>query len=312
MDNFRIDTIRELRNFFIRNGYRVSHSEYYSNLSFDIIGKNEKEVIIIKVLYNVDTLRPESSDDLKKLARSFDAIAVVVGGRSGTGYLEDEIVYFRHGIPIMTLNTIEKYIEGDRPSTFSAPGGYYVQINGERMHEARIKLGMSIGYISNKIGVSRRSISLYESGTASTMEVYRKLKYLLQTDISNEIDLKNAIECESNFPEPEDPLFSEVDRLLVNLGLIPEFFTKLPFDATATGDSWNGLLGIFQNMMVQTERIKMIRESSEVLDVQPLIISKESSSKERIGGCPVITVNTISDLKDQDELMKKITRLKGD
>ncbi|EQD37265.1 transcriptional regulator, XRE family, partial [mine drainage metagenome] len=163
MEDYRREIVEFVYRFLVNSEFSVSACNLDGLSSFDLIAKRDTESYIIKVLYNVDPFRIENAMEISRIGKMLGSIALLMGERAGNGFLEEGVVYFRHSIPIMSSNTFCNYIKGEKTFVYAGPGGYYVALDGKKMQEARAKAKLSIGNVSNGIGTSRRSISLYES-----------------------------------------------------------------------------------------------------------------------------------------------------
>lgn len=297
MEDYKADILRQLRSFLRTEDFIVSEENASSLFAFDIIAKNEDEIYLIKITYNIDSLKSDIVIEMKRFACSFNISALVIGIRNGNGVLEDGVVYFRHGMPIMTLSTFMEYIRGNRPYIYSGPGGFYVPIDGKKMQEARIRSGSSIGYVSGRIGLSRRSISLYESGNSTTLDVFEKLVEILKADISKTLDLVQiAREWEDIQEEAvDDDFFVKLARSLLNeLGIMTETFKKFPFNALGKNEDKDLLvMGLFEELSKNASRVPTIRQISDFVEKDPLIIVEEKTDRDYLGGCKVISIDEI-------------------
>ena len=299
MEEYKADILRYIKSFLRAQDFLVSE-EYTSGMfAFDIIAKNDGETYLIKVSYNIDSLKSDLVIEMQRFASSFNISALVIGVRSGTGFLEDGIIYFRHRMPIMTPGTFSEYIRGNRPYIYSGPGGYYVPIDGRKMQEARVSSGSSIGYVSGRIGLSRRSISLYESGSSTTLDVFEKLVEILKADISRTIDLMEITREWGNISENgvEEDLFMNLARkMLTELGIMTETFSKFPFNALGKSEDRDMfVMGLFEELSKNASRVPTIKQISDFVEKEPIIIVEEKTERDSLGGCQVISLKEIKE-----------------
>ncbi|MHB1440999.1 MAG: hypothetical protein ACYCSO_09395 [Cuniculiplasma sp.] len=314
MEDYKTWAIKQLMEILKANDYLPIEVEMDGAISFDILARGNEESLILKIIYNVDTLRIDTASELQKISLNLDLVAVIIGFRSGTGDLEDNIMYFRHKVPIMTIATFKEYVKGNKPTMYSGPGGYYVHINGKKMQELRSRKGCSIGYISGKINISRRSVSLYETGNSTTLEVYNKLRNILGEDISQSIDLKDfQKESGNDFNDLWEPseILKGIRNIMERFGMMTEFFKKLPFDALSEEHSDPiYIMGISDNNQFESKKITSIRNICNVLEKDPVLISTGSTSREVIGGCSVISLHELSQMESLDSFQKRINKIK--
>lgn len=315
MEENRRIFIRRLCDVLGRKGFMTSDPDLGGLISFELIARRDDEKYIIKILHNVDTFRDSNAMEMVRLSKVTGAAAVVIGERAGNGLLEDGVVYYRHHIPIMSPVTFVDYVDGKYPNVFSGPGGFYIPINGPLMHSIRARLGYSIGFVSNKVGTSRRSISLYEGGSASTIDVYTKLEILLGQDISSSIDILKVmsdIDLPEEEPEELNLFLKEVIENIVKTGY--DFYTmrKAPFDAIANREMDNMfLIGLFESLNEKIGRALAIRNVSEIFQNEPLIITRAESTKDNVAKCPVVSLSELKKASSPDELEIIIERKKN-
>ena len=303
----RKELLKKIYTFLRSNDFNVSEPDLYGLVTFDIVCRRENEKYILKILYNIDTFNRFSVSSLLKMEKITGSIAIVIGEKTGNGKLENGVLYFRHGIPIFSLITFKDYINGQKPCIYSAPGGFYVKINGEKMREIRNMRNYSIGDISQKLGVSRRSVSLYESGNSATIDVYIKLEKLLNDNLSREVDIglmKNNINIEGE--STNDVFIKFVFNIMDNLGYISEYISRNPFDGLSYDMKSFLMIGTFNNINDNINRIVSIKKISDVLEDVPVIFNREISNKESIYGCPVLTMKDIMNISDRDKFRKLI------
>ena len=314
MEDRRSAIVKHIFDLLTREGFRVSDPLLGGATGFDFIAKRERLRLIIKVLQNIDTLRGPSAMELIRISKLTYAAPIVVGEKTGGGPLEHGVVYFRHRVPILSPDTFHDYIEGEMPFISSGPGGFYASIDGRRLHQRREELGFSIGYLSNKIGTSRRSISLYESGSAVTIDVYLKLEEVLGEDLGKSIDLTD-ISKNLEMPPEESPLENdflvEVLNLMMMHGMDFHPVRKFPFDAIMkeTIEEFF-LIGLMESLDHNLLRINAMKNISQIFGNDSFVISRLRTSKELLGGCPVINMSELREIHEKEKLQTLIEKRK--
>ncbi|EQB67579.1 MAG: transcriptional regulator [Thermoplasmataceae archaeon] len=311
MDDYRKGMIEYTGRFLRESGFSLSACDLDGLSSFDLIARRENESYVIKVLYNVDPFRIENAIEISRIGKMLGSAVLLIGERAGNGFLEDGIVYFRHSIPIMSTETFHNYVNGEKPLVYAGPGGYYVSLDGKKMQEARSRSRLSIGNVSMSIGTSRRSISLYESGNSATLEVFQKLTRILKEDISRRIDISEYTNTKEDEPEkPEDEFLFDIYTNMIKIGLDMNLIRKAPFNALARDNIKESLflMGLFEDLAMNRERILAIKNISDLMEKFPLLVSRQDTTKETVGGCSVITAKKLSEISDHDEFLRVVSR----
>ena len=113
--------INTTRAILAKAGFDVSSAINVRGICFDVVGRRDNLVLIIKVLGNVDAFSHENADEMKALAEALDASPMLVGETSSSGKLEKGIVYSRFKIPIVSNETLaDQLIEDVPPFIFAA------------------------------------------------------------------------------------------------------------------------------------------------------------------------------------------------
>ena len=314
MEDRRYALVRHIFKILTRDGFRVSNPDLGGLVSFDLIAKRERMKFIIKVLQNIDTFRGSNAEEMIRISKLTYSAPLVIGEKAGSGPLERNVVYYRHHIPILSPESFSDYIEGDRPCISSGPGGFYVSMDVDLLHRRREELGFSIGYLSNKIGTSRRSISLYESGGAVTIDVFLKLEKILNRDISRAIDLleiATRLEMPVEDSSVENEFLKEVISIMMNQGFDFHTIKKSPFDAIARESMEESfLIGLLESLSEKIERISAMKNISQIFENEAFIISHSSTEKEAIGGCPVVNLSELRNIGEVERLQRLIEKRK--
>jgi len=129
----RDDLVAGVREALTRSGFTVSKPLNMRSISFDIVARRDRSLLLVKVLTNVDAFSKENADDMKTLAEALSGSPLLVGERSGAGEIEEGIVYSRFNVPIISLRTLTELLwENVPPFIFAAPGGLYVKLDQHR------------------------------------------------------------------------------------------------------------------------------------------------------------------------------------
>ena len=174
----------------ITAGFEVSERFTLRPRSFDLIARNNGTLLVIKVVSHIDSVSEEVAFDIELISRLLGGIPLIVGERAREAELERGAVYVRYGIYAVSPATLYDYfVEKIPPLVYASPGGLYVNINGDALKDLREKRNMSLGDLGNVLGVSRRTISKYESGMGTTLDVAIRIEEFFNTGVVESIDL---------------------------------------------------------------------------------------------------------------------------
>ncbi len=242
---------------------------------FDIVARKDNTVLLLKVLYNIDSLKPEMAEEMKIVAKLLKASPIVIGEKFKFDYLERGVVYNRHGLPVINTATFYDFIvEGIAPMVYSAPGGYYVKLDNEKIREVREKLGISLGEMAKLLGVSRRTVKKYEEGIDTTVETALKIEEILGTYVIKAIDILNFVK-DDVVEEEKVPSFSgeeaEIIEQLRIIGVKVYPIKHAPFDVVSKADDERILTGVKQVREID-KRASILGRISEVLSTKAAYI----------------------------------------
>ncbi len=214
-----MNLVEELR----KRGYSVVDYRDIKT-SVDLIAKKGSEVLVIRILGNLDALKPEHATDMLNLADILHGRAIIIANRSRWGPLKEGTIYYRHGVPAMTPETFLAFLDGRKPLSFYVKGKEIVKIDRELLRRRRMELGLSLQKLAELTGTTKETIYRYERGYYPTKEAAEKLERILG------IRLIRGVEPVT---EPQDTELHYPFSILENLGGKVKEFRRLPWNALA-------------------------------------------------------------------------------
>lgn len=296
----RIELLEKTRNLLMKAGFYCSNICNMRPSSFDFVARRDNLFFIIKVLNNIDAISQEVANELISIAKHLNGVPIVVGKRTSLTLLEEDVVYFRHGLPIITFETLKNYLQGIPPVICAAPGGFYVNINGERLKKMRIDKGLSIGQLARVAGVSRRAIRMYEEGERTTIEVAEKIAEYIGDDFIKPINLMEKIEKEEIKIKAIE---NEIFKMLEEIGAFILPTTRCPFHAITELVKEKLIVGIKERRII--ERARIIANLSKVAEKHSVLFM-ESSIKKNIEGIPVIKKDELKKINEPERIIELI------
>lgn len=299
------ELLEETRRLLVKAGFYCSNICKIRPSSFDFIARKDDLLIIIKVLNNIDALNEEVANELISIAKFLDAIPIIIGRRTCSSFLKDDVVYFRYGVPIITYATLENYLQGILPFICAAPGGFYVNIDGEVLRKIRIEKGISIGQLARIAGVSRRMIRMYESGERASIEIAEKIAEFLGPDFIKPINFWEEIRREHM--EIKREIENEIFKLLEEIGAFIFPTHRSPFHAISQILDEKLIVGIKERRIV--EKARLIFNLAKVAEKKSVIFM-DYCRRKNIEGVPVIGKNELVKIKEPEKIMELIMERK--
>mgnify|MGYP006282718055 FL=1 len=123
-------------------GFTVSDRCSTRPKSFDVAARRNRDLILVKILGNVDAFDGPTGREMRRLGTYLRGTPIVIGLRTRDENLEPGVVYFRHGVPVLNPDTaMDLFVHGVPPLIYAAPGGLYVNIDGDVLADEREERG---------------------------------------------------------------------------------------------------------------------------------------------------------------------------
>jgi putative transcriptional regulator len=314
----RKEVLSEIRGILTNIGFSVSEPHSIRSISFDIVARRDDVLLIIKVLGNVDAFNSENAKELQVIANLLMGSPFIIGSKSSTSDIENGVVYYRHGIPIISMGTFKDFfLEEVPPFVFAAPGGLYVHIDGELLRDIREHNQLSLGSLAEAAKVSRRSIQLYESGMGAMVDAALRIEEFLKTPLilpinplkcyaKTEKERDQWIDSFEKFEGLEKDVFHRLNALGYNI--LPT--TKSPFDALTKDEKTLILTSVEHYDGTLKKRARVVTNISKVVEKHSVIFV-EKSKKISLEGTPLIGKKELSKIDDSEGILELILERKG-
>jgi putative transcriptional regulator len=292
----------------ITAGYEVSERFSLRPRSFDLIARKNGTMLVIKVVSHIDSVSEDVAFDLEIIARHLRGIPLIVGERARDADLERGAVYIRYGIYAVSAATLyDFFVEKIPPLVYASPGGLYVNINGEALHEMRELRGMSLGDLAHLLGVSRRTISKYESGMGTTLDIAIRIEEVFDAGVAESIDLLDHTVS----GDLEAHQRSKKEGMPPPIGFLEELGMKLhtlrgaPFQALVTFDEHTIFTGYGTAQKV-IKRAALIGNLSKIAKKHAMCVVTDYHKEKKVGRTLLIGEDRLHHLRDGSELIDLI------
>jgi putative transcriptional regulator len=295
------------------SNYGFETSNIYDRSCFDMVARRELLLLLLKVFINVDGLSNIHAQEIKKLAQTFLGSPLIIGLKSKTEPLEEDVVYERHGIPVIAPETLRNMVVDEvYPEVLADRGGYYVPIDGNVIKEIREKENLSLKDLANLAHVSRETIYKYEHGIVRACpETAMILEDILNIKITLSINLFKTPELN---PESDNEIVKDTQepKELVKLGFGVINTQRTPFDAIARAnfthsENDNTLLTNLEkkrNKQVLKKMAVNVKDLSDVTQSEAVFILENKHKMECIEGIPVIHTWEMDEIENCREFLR--------
>jgi putative transcriptional regulator len=294
-------------------GFLVSERCAIRPKSFDVAARRGEDLVLLKILGNIDAFDGTTGEEMRRLGTYLNATPMVVGLRTRDEDLKPGVVYFRHGVPVLNPDTaMELFIEGVPPLIYAAPGGLYVNIDGDLLADERRDRGWSLGQLATELGVSRRTVSKYEDGMNASIEVAIRLEEMFDQPFSSPVEvMEGAEDVRDAEPTPDDPDPESDDEHVVHVltraGFTVHPTARAPFKAVSEDDERRRdfmpmLTGHSAFTRSAEKRARIMSSLGEVTQTRSVYFTEDRSKRDAVEGTALVSCEELADIDDPDRI----------
>ncbi len=282
---------------------------------FDLVARKGEQLILVKMLSNIDSITEEDTKALQLVAHFFNATPLIVGMKTRRGQLDSGVIYKRYGISTIAPTSLSSIIDEQKmPREFIQRGGRFVAIDGEKLREARISHNITKEDLASCVEVSARAILAYEKDEMDvSKDVAMHLEKVLETDLVIPIDIISDRPKEQPIPTARNPektldIEKRVNEFFERLGMRVLWSDRAPFHVAAKEEGPPLMTGIGSLRSVALQkRMEILKSVSHVAESEALIIVEEGHAEGNIANLPVIRQLELDDIEKPHELKKIIS-----
>jgi putative transcriptional regulator len=296
-------------------GFAVSKECCSRPSCFDFAARKGDSLMFIKIQPDIGNVQSKDSQELNAISELLSGAPLLVGERTRERPLEDDTVYSRHTVFVLTPKTFENVmLRKAYPLVQASPGGYYVEIDGETIRRRRQRLGLSVGETANLVGTSRRTIYGYERGMAkASVTVAYNLISTLGVPVAKPLNV-----FESMKRQRRSCFLTLAKRALANNSLLQRIFKRFgqcriatvrraPFDfVISVPESNMQIVGAVASKR-ETElnkRVDEILSVSSIVQARPVLVTEGQNPSS--GDIVCISSKEFSKIRSPEDLIAKI------
>ncbi|MHA1674365.1 MAG: helix-turn-helix domain-containing protein [Promethearchaeota archaeon] len=162
------EVLEEVLNLLVGSDYHLFENRSYGvDLCFEILARHRSThspKLLIKVIDNIDNLKPHIIAELKIVSRILEALPMIVGNQNRHSQLENDTLYVRSGLIASNLYSFSRIItQPTLPLAIAKQGGFFYDIDGGKLAALREEQGMSRQDFAEQLNVSSKAVSQYET-----------------------------------------------------------------------------------------------------------------------------------------------------
>lgn len=309
----RIELLEEVHETLVKAGFYVSELCSIRPASFDLVARRDSSLLIIKVLTNIDALPEDVSRELRTLSILLNGCPLIIGEKSGSGKLIDDVIYDRFGIQAITSETLKTHLlEGLPLEVYAAPGGLYINLDKDKLKKLRVKRNISLGSFARSLRVSRRTVQMYEKGMSTSIEIALRIEELLGANVTIPVNILNrsseqeeikSIPLESeSFREFQREIFSILEQ--VGYRVIP--LERCPFEAVSEDRKKILLTCVDEYNKKLLRKAHVVNSISKITEKHAVLITDKDVNKPNIEGTPVIVKKELKKIRGPEEILELV------
>lgn len=309
------DTHEAPERILMKSGFTVSEHCNSRPSCFDFAARKNRTLVFVKSQPEISSLSPRDLHELRSISENFSAASLLICDRTREKPLEDDTVYTRHGVLVVTSKTFENFLaQGLSPLIQASPGGYYVHIDSRALRRRRQELGLSVGDVADMVGISRRTIYGYERGMvrASVPAAYNLIR-VLGIPVAKQVNILERSREQQRYCllTTARRMFSENKLLQKIMNKFAKFHIttvkRAPFDFVMLVPNSQSILGGVANAKEPelNRRVDEILSISRVVNAHPVLIMEGEQPRERDILC--VSGEEVSRMNGPEDLIAKVT-----
>jgi putative transcriptional regulator len=290
-------------------GFQISDRCYLRPRSFDLAARQGDLFVLLKVLSNIDGFNERTALEVRRLAKYLLGHPLLVGEKARDQYLERGAVYFRYGIPTVSLPTLaDCLLEEAPPLVYAAHGGLYVRIDGERLRQMRLERNVSLGSLASELGVSRRTVSKYETESMDTsVDVAVKLEELFESELVRPVDIFQ----DGSLDEAPEEVRDKVLQILSGIGFKVFPTAQAPFNAITRNEDMVVLTGVSKFSQSMLKKARLMSSLSSIVHAHSAVIVDGDARMECVEETAIIEKRELEGIDVPSEFEELVKEKKG-
>jgi len=269
---------------------------------FDIAARKEF-VMLIKALTNVDGFVQVQAQSLRAISYFISGYPLVVSERTNHGELNDDVIYSRFQVPVVTPELFDNMIEEEIiPEVKAVKGKHTVVINTVYLRKKREELNLSLEKLSREVGISKKALYEIENQRVNpTVDTVRRLEELLGIDLKVPYKLERV---EKTYIEPKNEFQKKVSSEFSRLGVDNSAVTSASFEIIGK-EKTSLITGLSNNTIKIKKVVSQVKGLSYIFFSQGMFVAKRSH-EQAIYGVPIVLESELPELESSKELNRLI------
>ncbi len=192
-----MSSIKEITYELIKRGFSVWGTHENTVSCFDILARRDAQIFVIKFYKFIEGITKENAKEMKNLAVCLSAYLLVLAEKSKNCKLNDDVLYSRYDIAVVTYETLKKILDEEYPLLYSTSGNYCAEIDGEIFSDIKAELNLTLDDIAEILNVSKQAVYRYETQCRIPQNVIEKFSGIFGKDVIKKVKISKSSQISS-------------------------------------------------------------------------------------------------------------------
>jgi len=265
---------------------------------FDIAARKE-HLMLIKSMINVDGLDHDQALSLRTISSFLSAYPFIVSVKTNREFLNDEIIYSRFQLPVITPEMLSKILGEDLiPAVQSARGKHTIAIDVNTLREKRKELQLTLEQLAEIVGISKKALyEIEKSRVNPTSETVKKLENVLRIDLKNSYKMKTA---EKTYLKPKNDFQNKVSKELSRIGIDNSSVYSAPFEIVGK-EKFSLIISLSKNNVKIKKEAGVVKRLSSIFSSKAVFVAKKCR-EQSVEGVPIVLESELPGIESSNEL----------
>jgi len=249
-------------------------------------------------LINIDSFSEEHALSLKSISYFLSANPFVVSIKNNRQFLNDQIIYSRFQLPVITPQTFENFLEEEKMIFLeSSKGKHTSEVDVEKIRNKRKEKGFSLRELAQLVGISKKAMyEIEKSKTKPSVDTINKIENILNIKI--QISRKIEANISATHIKPKTELQRKVSKEFSRIGIENSSVYSAPFEVIGREN-----FSVVTSSL--TKELPIMKKFANIVSSKAFLFAKVSN-KESVNGVPIVLEKELSEIDTPKDLNRKL------